>query len=326
MNLVRWGILGTGKIASALAATLATMSDGRVVAVGSRTQQSADDFAERYGIERAHGTYDALIHDGEVDALYVAVTNELHAALTVAGLNAGKAVLCEKPLALNVGQAVEMVDTARREGRFLMEAMWMRFQPFFRKLKDLIEGGRIGEVLWVQADFGIPASADPEHRLFNPALGGGSLLDLGIYPISFAHALLGEPEEVAAIAAAADTGVDAQVGILLRHRGGAVAVLSSSLVADTGVEAIVAGSKARIRVHSPFHHSPLLSVSRRGETVEVFDVGYEGSGYRFEVEEVHRCLGQGLVESPRMPLGDSLSVMRIMDKVREQVGVRFPGE
>jgi predicted dehydrogenase len=326
MDPIRWGILATGSIAASFAEAVDQTEGGEVVAVGSRAEATARQFAEAHGIPRWYDSYAGVMADPEVDVVYVATTNDLHHANTLDALAAGKHVLCEKPLALNSGQAIEMVNTARHSGLFLMEAMWMRFQPYFYKLEELVSEGRLGSIRWIQADFGFPARYDPAGRLFNPVLGGGSLLDLGVYPLTFAYSFLGEPVDVDATATLHERGVDEQVAMTLRHAGGAVSSLSCSIVADTSTEATVAGTRGRVRVHSPFHHSPMLSLQQAGSTVEVFDTSYEGNGLRFEAEEVHRCLQAGLLESPRVPHHDTLTVMRIMDEVRGRIGVVYPNE
>jgi predicted dehydrogenase len=326
MDRTRWGILGTGSIAASFTEAVAQTDTGEVVAVGSRTESTARRFAETHGISRWHGTYAGLIEDPGLDVVYVATTNDLHHANTLAALAAGKHVLCEKPLALNSVQAVEMVAAAGDAGCFLMEAMWMRFQPFFFTLEKLVSEGRLGTVRWIQADFGFRAPPNPDGRVFNRALGGGSLLDLGVYPLTFAYSFLGEPIEIDAVATLHETGVDEQLAVAVRYAGGGVASLSSSLVADTSIEATVAGSEGRVRVHAPFHHSPMLSLQQAGSTVEVFDTSYEGNGLRFEAEEVQRCLQAGFLESERVPHRDTLAVIRTMDEIRRQIRVVYPGE
>lgn len=326
MEKIRWGILATGSIAASFAEAVAETDGGEVVAVGSRAESTAHRFAETHGIPRWHGSYAGLLEDPAVDVVYVATTNDLHHDNTLAALAAGKHVLCEKPLALNSDQAVEMVEAAGKAKRFLMEAMWMRFQPYFFTLEELVSAGRLGTVRWIQADFGFPAPPNPDGRLFNRALGGGSLLDLGVYPLTFAYSFLGEPVEINAVATLHENGVDEQLAVALRHAGGGVASLSCSLVADASTEATVAGSEGRVRVHSPLHHSPMLSLQQAGTTVEVFDTSYEGNGLRFEAEEVHRCLRAGLLESGRVPHRDTLAVMRTMDEIRRQIGVVYPGD
>ncbi len=212
-----------------------------------------------------------------------------------------------------------MAAMARQYSVLLMEAMWMVFQPSHRKLLELIEDGRVGDVRYVTADFGFPASAE---RLFRRALGGGSLLDLGVYVLTFATETAGRIVDVKADAQLRD-GVDTQVGIVAHHDSGAISVTGSSLLADTSVAAMVSGSEGRLVVHSPFHHSPMLSLWRKGDMIETWDVSYEGSGYRFEVEHFQDCLSKGLTESPIRPLDETLAVMQVMDEVRDQIGVSW---
>ncbi len=326
VDTVRWAILGTGGIASAMAGAFSEVEGAVLDAVGSRSLESAKAFAEEHGASKAYGSYDEAAADPDVDAVYVATTNDLHLANTLAAIATGKAVLCEKPLALSAAQGRRMADAAKQAGVFLMEAMWMRFQPFLAKLDDLVAAGRIGRVQFVSSNFGFPAAINPSPRLFDPELGGGALLDLGVYSLTLAQHLAGPPGSFEAVMDPAPTGVDAQLTVAARHAGG---VMSASLVSfrgDLPGDAVVAGSDGRIRIHAPFHHSQRLTVEQGGEVQEEIDVGYEGSGLRFEVEEVHRCLAAGLLESDRMPLADSLAVMEWMDAIRERIGVTYPGE
>ena len=325
MDKIRWAILATGGIAASLADTIASMPDGEVIAVGSRSEETARAFAARHGIPRWYGSYDEAAQDPDVAAVYVATTNDLHHDNVLAAVAAGKAVLNEKPFALGASQAEAMIAAASDAGVFLMEAMWMRFQPYFTDLKRLISDGVVGDVRWVQADFGFPGDPKTQQRLFDPALGGGGLLDLGVYPLTFATTLLGMPTEFRVLDTPAESGVDAQLGIVLRHHGNALSMSSTSLIADLSGEATVGGTTGRIRVHAPFHHSQRLTIHRRGDQVEEIDASYEGSGYQFEVAEVHRCLREGLTESPVMPLSHSLAMMRLLDDIRAEIGLRFRG-
>jgi len=319
----QWGILGTGQMAAALVGAIREVG-GEVVAVASRADATAEAFAGRHAIPQWFGSYSALANPG-LDAVYVATTNQRHLADAVPILEAGVGVLCEKPLALDAAQAATMAEAARSSGSFLMEAMWMVFQPAFEKMERLIGEGAIGAVHQVQADFGFPADLDPAGRLADPALGGGALLDIGIYPLSFAHALLGPPTRFEAVAVIGSTGVDLQVGVASVH-GDVLADLSVSFLADSSLEAVVSGSWGRLRLHAPFHHSPRITLHRRGDQVDMWETSYQGSGYRFEVEEVQRCLAAGLTESDRRPLSDTLEVMQWMDGIRERIGVTYPGE
>ncbi|HSF85355.1 MAG TPA: Gfo/Idh/MocA family oxidoreductase [Acidimicrobiia bacterium] len=326
MDTIRWGVLGTGVMARSMTEALQARSDAAVVAVASRDLARATQFAGMLGIREAYGTYDDLARADGVDALYVATTNDRHLEATVRGLEAGTPVLCEKPLGMNGAEVERMVTASRRKGVLLMEAMWMRFQPFLTKVEQLIASGAIGQVRHVQADFciGLPYAAD--NRWFAPELGGGSLLDLGIYPMTLAYHLLGPPEASEAVAQLAPTGVDAQIGVTSRHPDGALSVLTSSLVTDGAWEATVAGTAGRLRIHSPFHHSPLVTHHRGGEQVARYDTSYEVSGLQFEIDEFHACLVDGRAESARHPLDDTIAIAEWMTELRRQCSIRYPGE
>ncbi len=307
-----------------MVATLGEMASATPVAVTSGSPQRAASFAARHHLAVA-ATPAALAERPDVDVVYVASTHDRHVADAVAALERGVPVLCEKPLAPTAAEARRLVDVSRRERVFLMEAMWMLFQPAWDVLSELVAEGRVGEVRYVQADFGFPANPDPSRRWFDRARGGGALADVGIYPVTFARALVGDPDEVKAVRVDASTGVDVQFGAVMRHPTGALSVLGCSFVADTAVEALVAGPEGRLVVHAPFHHATSITHHRRSRLVEEFDVGYVGSGYRFEVEEVHRCLRAGLIESPRLPLDDSLAVLALLDRIRAAAAVRESG-
>jgi len=322
--MTRWGILGTGRMASVLVSAIRE-AGGDVVAVASRTDETAGAFAADHGLPRWFGSYEALAGDGGVDAIYVSTPNQRHHDDTLLCLEAGLAVLCEKPFAINTRQASVMVDAARSAGMFLMEAMWMVFQPAFLTINRLIAEGVIGPVRHVQADFGFPADLILPGRLTDPALGGGALLDIGIYPLTLVHSLLGPPDGFEASATLGPTGVDVQVGVVSTH-GDALAMVSASFLADSSIEAVVSGPEGRLRLHAPFHHSPLVTLHRRGDLVESWDCSFEGSGYRSEVDEVHRCLEEGLIESDTRSLADTLEVMQWMEAIRSRIGLVYPGE
>jgi predicted dehydrogenase len=299
---------------------------GEVVAVASRSGEQARSFAVAQGIERPIEGYEALIAAEGIDAVYVATTNDFHHDQVLACAAAGKAILCEKPLALNAAQAEAMIRATRAAGVFFMEAMWMRFQPFMPVLETLLAEGRIGPITHLSGAIGFVADQDRDRRWLNRGMGGGAILDIGVYPMTLAHLLLGPPEEMEVTAILADTGVDEQVGVVSRHRDGAMSVITATLAADTGVEATISGPEGRIRLHNPFLEAPLVTLHRDGDLVESFDTSYEGNGWRFQVEEAHRCLAEGRIESQLRPLDDTLAVMRWMDEVRRRAGVRYPGE
>ncbi|RRR77314.1 Gfo/Idh/MocA family protein [Streptomyces sp. RP5T] len=326
---VRWGILATGGIASAFTADLVDLPDAEVVAVASRSESSAKAFAERFGIERAYGDWAALAEDADIDVVYVATPHAAHRAAAGLCLAAGRNVLCEKAFTLNAREAEELAGLAREHGRFLMEAMWMYCNPLVRRLKALVADGAIGEVRTVQADFGLAGPFPPSHRLRDPAQGGGALLDLGVYPVSFAHLLLGEPSDVTAKAVLSEEGVDLQTGAMLSWDSGALASLHCSLTGGTATIASVTGSLGRIDIPNGFFHPDRFVLHRDGREPEEFvadPADGPRSSLKHEAREVMRALRAGETESPLVPLEGTLAVMRTLDAIRERIGVRYPGE
>jgi predicted dehydrogenase len=315
MKRIRWAIIGSGGIAAKMAATLAEMPDAELVAVASPTPGRAFDFGAGLGVP-AFDSVEEMLEVVRPDAVYVASSNHRHLDDALAAAAAGIPTLCEKPMAVNRADAARMVDAFRHRGVFLMEAMWMRFQPFWDRLAALLAAGAIGTPRIIRADFGFVADPDPARRWSDPAQGGGALLDLGVYPLTFAHLLGGPAEAMVAQGVAAATGVDGSTSIGLRHANGMLSVLDCSILADTPTTAVVSGNEGRIELEAPFHHTRTLSVYRGGAVLETIPVGYEGSGYRFEVDEVHRCLREGLSESNVHPLDDTLAVMGLIDQAR----------
>ncbi|HZX38742.1 MAG TPA: Gfo/Idh/MocA family oxidoreductase [Streptomyces sp.] len=327
-GIVRWGVLATGGIAASFTAELQSMPDAEVVAVASRTEASAEAFADRFGIAGAYGDWASLAADEDVDVVYVATPHSAHRAAAGLCLEAGKAVLCEKAFTLNAREAEELVSLARERELFLMEAMWMYCNPVVRRLAALIGDGAIGEVRTVQADFGLAGPFAPDHRLRDPALGGGALLDLGVYPVSFAQLLLGEPDRVQADALLSPEGVDLNTGMLLGwSQSGATALLSCSVTAGTPVTASVTGTAGRIDLPQGFFFPDRFVLHREGgHEPEEFTAEGRRDSLQHEAAEVMRCLRAGETESPLVPLDGSLAVMRTLDAVRDRIGVRFLGE
>ncbi|MEZ4268681.1 MAG: Gfo/Idh/MocA family oxidoreductase [Myxococcota bacterium] len=321
---VRFGILGTGVIAGQLAAAFVDAPGCELVAVGSRSDTSAQTFARRWHIPTAHGTYEALCADPAVDVVYVATPHALHCQNTLLAISHGKAVLCEKPFAIHAGEARQMVRAARDRGVFLMEAMWTRFLPLWVELRARISGGLIGDGRLLSADFGFRADFDPASILFDPAMGGGALLDVGVYPISLAHMLWGTPDAVSAVAAFAPSGVDDQCAATLRFSSGAIAQISASLSAETQQDATLAGSKARLRIHRPWWRPDTATVTYEDERTEEIHCGFLGNGYPHELIEVARCVRAGLSESETMPLSETVAILETADKIRAQIGLRYP--
>jgi predicted dehydrogenase len=322
---VRWGILATGGIAARFTADLRTMPDATVAAVGSRSAASAEEFARRFQIPRAYGTWAELAADPDVDVIYVATPHSAHRDAVRECLRAGKAVLCEKPFTLNEAEAKELVALARERDVFLMEAMWMYCNPLVRRVAQLVADGAIGEVRTMHADFGLSVDVPATHRLLNPELGGGALLDLGVYPVSFSHLLLGEPADVTAWARLRN-GVDVNTGVVLGHASGAVAALTCSLESDTPRTASVTGTAGRIEIPRGFFHAERCVLHRAGRDPEEITVPGPGDSYVHQAAEVMRALRAGERESPLVPLDGSLAVMRTLDAVRARIGVRYPGE
>ncbi|MET8230989.1 Gfo/Idh/MocA family oxidoreductase [Micromonospora sp. NPDC005298] len=321
--MTRWGILATGHIASRFAEDLRLVPDAELVAVGSRTADSARRFADTYGAERAYGSWVELAADPEVDVIYVATPHAAHHEAAMTCLTAGRAVLLEKPFTLDLATSAELVDTARAAGVFLMEAMWMRTNPLIQRAVQLIADGAIGTVIGVQADFGVAGPFPPEHRMRNPALGGGALLDLGIYPISLAHLLLGMPQHVRSWARLGPEGTDENTGILFGYDTGALAALSCGMVGATKLSASITGSTGRIELPEPFFRPGSLTLHRAGAEPETIVAEGAGNGYQYEAIEVQRCLAAGLTESPLVPHTTTLEVMGLLDTIREQIGVRY---
>ncbi|WSQ71184.1 Gfo/Idh/MocA family oxidoreductase [Streptomyces xinghaiensis] len=326
MDQIKWGILATGGIASTFTEQVRRLPDAEIAAVASRSAGPAEAFAERFGIPRAYGSWAELAGDAGVDVVYVATPHAAHRAAAGLCLEAGRAVLCEKPFTLNAAEAAELVDLARSRGRFLMEAMWTYCNPVVLEMLRLVRDGAIGEVRAVHADFGITGPFDAGHRMRDPAQGGGALLDLGVYPVAFAQLLLGEPDDVQARAQLTPEGVDANTGILLGWDSGAVGMLSCSITADTPMTAAVTGTAGRIEFPRGFFDPRLCVLHRPGREPEEITVRSEHSGMQHEAAEVMRCLRAGEKESPLVPLDGTLAVMRTLDAVRGRIGVRYPGE
>jgi predicted dehydrogenase len=322
----RWGILGLGRISATFAEALAVIPEAEVTAVGSRSLETAQAFATKYKAKRAHPTYEALAKDPEVEVIYIGTPHPLHCENTLLCLEAGKAVLCEKPFAIHEREARRMVETAHRAKRFLMEAMWTHFLPSVLKLEELVAQGAIGEPRLLQADFGFRAPFDPKGRLFDPALGGGSLLDVGIYPLALATRLFGEPVKVQSGAVLGQTGVDEQASFLLDYSRGRQAILASAVRTETSQSATLYGTEGSLRIPRPWWKGQELVLVRPGRDEERLQLPFEGNGYPHQAREVMRCLSEGRQESPRMSHDFSLLVMRTMDRIRAPWGPMYAAD
>jgi predicted dehydrogenase len=323
--VIRWGVVGPGAIATSFADAMQLTDGGTIVAVASRSVERAAVFGDRYAIPARYGDYQSLAADPGVDVVYVATPQSRHEPDTLSLLRAGKHVLCEKPFAINARQAASMIEEARSRGLFLMEALWSRYLPAYRSLVDVIGEGRIGEPLLVEADFGFRRPLEPEHRLFDLALGGGGLLDLGIYPLQLCSLVLGTPEHVVADGVVGETGVDEVVAAVLRHPGGRLGVIKASIRVGMSCTARISGTEGWIDLPA-FMHCPSSLTVTTSAGPERIDGSYEGNGLQFEIEEVHRCLAEGSIESPVLPLDETRALAGTLDAIRAQVGVVYPGE
>lgn len=322
----RWGIMATGRISRQFAQDMKNhVPDAVLTAVGSRSTDTANAFADEFEIANRHTDYKSLAEDPDVDVVYVGTPNNLHYQNVKDCLNAGKAVLCEKPFMLNGKQAQELVDLAQKKNVFLMEAMWTRFLPMHKALYEFVQHGGLGEIRMVQANFGFRTNFDPTSRLFDPVLGGGALLDVGVYVLAFAVRYLGMPTHISGYADVGATGVDEQSGYVLGYPSGAMAVLTSAVRTQGYNEASLLGTKGRARVQERFHEGTTYITEVDGSTTS-HHVPLEETGLHYQAIEVHRCLREGLVESPGMPHDDTLAIARVMDTLRAQWGVKYPGE
>ncbi|NHZ83510.1 gfo/Idh/MocA family oxidoreductase [Massilia sp. CCM 8695] len=322
---VRWGILGTGKIARAFATALRDTPGAVLAGVASRSLEGAQAFGAEFGATACYGSYQALADAGDIDVVYIGTPHPMHVENAVMALNGGKGVLCEKPFTMNRREAEKIMALAREKKLFLMEAMWTRFMPALAEVRRIIASGEIGSVHQVTADFGFAGTQDPLHRLNNPELGGGGLLDLGIYPLSIAAALLGPVADVQAMALMGETGVDIQTGFTMTHEGGGMSVCSCSLRARTPAELTVSGSLGQVRMNTMFHRAQSVTVTT-ADGARTIDTPYLGNGYVHEAMEVGRCLKEGLLESPGMPLDETLHLMGVLDTIRGQIGLRYPSD
>ncbi|MDJ0365371.1 Gfo/Idh/MocA family oxidoreductase [Hymenobacter sp. H14-R3] len=326
MRTFNWAILGPGKIARKFAQDLALVPQARLHAVASRSLSKAQAFAADFGAAHAVGSYEELLAVPDIDAVYIATPHSEHHAHALLCLRAGLPVLCEKAFAQNAGQAQEMIAVAQAGGVFLMEAFWTRFFPAVAQALALVAAGHIGEVKHLVADFGFATPYQPASRLFDPALAGGSLLDIGVYPLFISQLFLGVPHAVGAVATPAPTGVDLNCAVSLAYPSGATASLFSTIAADTDNRCVLYGTKGKLQLLGRFHAPTGVQVQLTGEEPQVFPSPTPGLGYHLEAAHVQQCLAQGLAESPLLPLAFSLQLMQQLDAVRRQIGLRYPGE
>jgi predicted dehydrogenase len=312
---LRWGIIGTGGIAHTFANDLQYTDSGVAVAVGSRSLESADSFGDEFDIPRRYGSYEELVRDPDVDCVYVGTPHPMHFENALLAMESGKPVLVEKAFTMSEREAVELIDVARAKKLFLMEAMWTRCLPHVAAVNELIAAGELGDIVAVEADHGQCFDYDPASRWFNPDLGGGALLDLGVYPVSFASMLLGTPTKIVKMIEWAPTGVDRQVSMIFGYANGAQAYLNTTTDAKTPTTATISGTKARIEIDGDFYAPSAFTLITRNGTSRRFEFATQGRGLHYEAAEVARCVRGGLLESPLMPLDETVSIMRTMESV-----------
>jgi len=321
-----WGFVAAGAMAHAMARDLALLPNARIHSVYSRTAESALDFARSFSGCKTYSSLEALVSDGEVDIVYISSPNHLHLPHARAALETGKPVLCEKPFTLNAAQLSELIEIARVKQLFLMEAMWIRWLPIVVKMRQLLTEQIIGDLRLLKAGFHAQLPMNPEGRIYNLAMGGGSLLDLGIYPISFASLVFSQqPEEMASIAHLGTTGIDEHFGAVFHYSKIRMALLSAGVDGAFRDDISVHGSAGSIRMEKPWKLGRLTIEPRDGDS-ETVTLAMEGGGYSYQAAEVMRCLDAGLLESPIMPLDESLQIMQTLDRLRRQWGLIFPGE
>ena len=322
-NTLNWGIIAPGRVAHRFAQDLSLTDGARLYAVASRSQERAKTFADMYGAAHAYGSYEEILSCPDLDIVYIASPHSGHYEHTRMCLTKGIPVLCEKPLAMNLAQARDMVATARSSGTFLMEAIWTRFIPLFEETLQLLQEGILGEIMTVRADFGFRALSPATHRVFNKALGGGSLLEAGVYPVFLALLLLGKPERIQAAAVLGETGVDESCAVLLECPGGKLAILDSSAVTKTGTEAFIYGEKGTVHLYDRLQRPTQRSIHFYEKASEHRTLQQTGSGYCHEIMEVGDLLRAGKLESDKLPLDFSLLLMETLDAIRKEAGIRY---
>jgi len=324
MKKLNWGILGPGKISKSFANDLSLVEGSELVAVASRSLERAETFAQAYQVEKAYGDYDSLINDPKVDIIYIATPHNSHMKYAVKAMEAGKHVLCEKPLGVNKLQVEEMIKASQAHRVFLMEALWSRFNPSIVEVLEKIQEGLIGEVNYINVDFSVYREFAPESRMLNMDLAGGSLLDMGVYPIFLAYIILGYPDQILSTALFHETGADTQTSAILKYEGG-VANILSGFNSQSDMVAKIHGTKGRILLDSRWHEAQGYQLVKEHEIVEQ-KLPTKGRGYTYEIMECMSCISSGVLESPKWSHKNSLDLISITDEIRGQIGLRYPFE
>jgi dihydrodiol dehydrogenase / D-xylose 1-dehydrogenase (NADP) len=325
IDTLHWGIIGCGNIASSFAKGLRHVNGAELTAAASRSADKAARFAKEHGALRSYGSYEDILDDREINVVYIATPHHLHMENSLMAIEAGKHVLCEKPIAINSKQAKRMADAARQARVFLMEGMWTRFIPAVEQLQDWLNDGIPGGIHLFTADFGVRFNVDDGHRIFNSELGGGALLDLGVYPVSLASLIFKrQPDTIQTHVRMHATGVDELSTMLFDYKSGPLAVITSGSISRTPIEAFIAGKKLSIKIHSPLYCPSALTLTKPDGTSDSYEFPLEGNGYNYEAAHVCRCLRKGMLDSDVMPLSESISIMETLDSIRAQWGLRYP--
>jgi len=319
---IKWGIIGLGNIASKFATDLQLSNNAILYGVASRSMNKAIAFANTYNAQKAYDSYEKLANDSEVDIIYIATPHVFHFENTMLCLQQNKAVLCEKPMGVDAKQVHAMIKEAKSRNVFLMEAIWTRFMPSYHKMLALLDEKVIGDIVSIRADFGFQTTFDPEGRLYNKKLGGGSLLDIGIYPIFLSLLVLGMPSDINAMARMTNTNVDSFIAMLFEYKNDAKAVLESTFEVDTPTEAYIFGTKGKIKLHRRFHHANTITLYKNGEET-VFQLPHSGIGYIHEIEAVNENIRNGDTENSKLPLAFSEQLITIIDQVKAKIGLWY---
>lgn len=321
---IKWGVIAPGNIAQKFAESATALEEAEIVAVASRNPERAKEFAAKWSIPTTYDSYETLVNDPQVEAVYISSPHSFHAAQIVLALNAGKHVLCEKPITIRASQLQPLLELAEEKNLFLMEAMWSRHLPTYKKLKEWIDSGKLGEIKRIEADFSFAMDFDPEHRLFNPALAGGALLDVGVYPLNLAMWIMGrKPDSHVSLCRKAESGVDAAATVTMQWDEGPMAILHMAIDVRGPRSAVVSGTKGMVEMPMPFYGGEKI-IFRNEHGREVFEEKHFKNGFDWQIIEAARCISGGKKESPNHTWAGTLTNMELMDEIRAQWGVEYP--
>lgn len=321
-----WGLIGPGRIAESFAAGLMVIDDAVLYGVASRNETRAKEFAARFEGKNIYTSYEALVNDPAIDGIYIATPHRFHLEQTMLCLEAGKPVLCEKPLTVNAAETEALIEKARENGTFLMEALWTRYLPIYDQVREWLDSGVIGDLKFLISTFGFALPDDPEDRWLNPELAGGTLLDMGIYPIAISQWVTGmEPETVSSQAMLGETGVDVFTAATFQYANGIVSQFSSNFISQNLNDFTIYGTAGYIRIHPFYWGGTKATLATEGQELTV-EKPFRATGFEYQTEEAMRCIRAGLLESPKMTHVDTLANMKLMDEIRADIGVKYPFE